>query len=105
MKTNDYARARMDFRLPAKVKELIEQAAAMSGQSVSDFATATLTREAEQIIEKHRIIRMAQEDYDRFSAFVDAPAKPIPAVSEALKERKRRKARAAESKKLPTAVG
>ncbi len=83
--------ARMDFRLSGQLKKMIEQAAALSEQNLSDFAIGTLARQAEEIIERHRIIRMSQERYDEFAAFLDAPAEAIPAVSEALAERQRRK--------------
>ena len=35
---------RLDFRLNRQVKEVIERAAAVSGQSVSEFAVSTLYR-------------------------------------------------------------
>ncbi len=87
--------ARMDFRLPAETKQLIEQAAALSGQNLSDFATATLVRHAVDIVEKHRVIRLSQERYDEFTALLDAPARPIQAVTDALAERAQRKERRA----------
>lgn len=83
--------ARMDFRLSDANKELIEQAAALSGQNLSDFATSTLVRHAADIVERHRVIRMSQERYDEFVRFLDEPARPIPAVTEVLAERERRK--------------
>ena len=37
--------ARLNFRLPADLKEVIEEAAASLGQSVSEFAVRTLVRQ------------------------------------------------------------
>ena len=85
--------ARLDFRLSEQLKELIEQAAALSGQNLSDFATSVLARQSEEIVERHRIIRMSQEQYDEFAAFLEAPAVEFPAVTRELRERQRRKER------------
>lgn len=105
MPTKQTGSARMDFRLSQQSKELIEQAAALSGQNLSDFATGTLTRQAEDIIERHRIIRMSQQQYDEFASFLDAPAAAIPAVSDALAERERRKERQSnKSQKSPAGM-
>jgi uncharacterized protein (DUF1778 family) len=88
--------ARMDFRLSEELKKLIEQAALLSGQNLSDFATGVLARQAEEIVERHRIIRTSQDQYDQFVAFLEAPAVRIPAVSVALAQRELRKERQAE---------
>lgn len=98
MSTKQTGNARMDFRLPAEAKALIEQAAAISCQNLSDFASSTLLREAREIVEQHRIIRMSQADYDAFVAFLDAPAKPIPAVQELFAKREERLQRIAETR-------
>ena len=44
--------ARLNFRLPTDLKEVIEDAAATLGQSVSDFAVNTLVRQARTVIEQ-----------------------------------------------------
>jgi uncharacterized protein (DUF1778 family) len=90
--------ARMDFRLSKESKCLIEQAAALSEQNVSDFATSTLLREARQIVEQHHMVRMAQDDFKAFAAWLDAPAQPIPAVTKLFQEQAERKRRVAEMK-------
>ena len=43
--------SRLNFRLPTDLKEVIEEAAATLGQSVSDFAVSTLVRQARTVIE------------------------------------------------------
>ena len=38
--------ARLNFRIPSELKEVIEEAAAALGQSVSDFSVSTLGKHA-----------------------------------------------------------
>jgi uncharacterized protein (DUF1778 family) len=63
--------ARLNFRLPAELKETIEEAAAHLGQTVSDFAVSTLAQTARQVIQEHNITRLSQQDRDRFVALLD----------------------------------
>ena len=50
MSTTD--ETRLNFRLPAELKETIEEAATHLGQSVTDFAVSTLVRNAREVIEQ-----------------------------------------------------
>ncbi len=43
--------ARLNFRLPADLKAVIEEAAATLGQSVSDFAISTLVQTARTVLQ------------------------------------------------------
>lgn len=62
---------RLDFRLSDEQKALIDQAAALSGQSVSAFALGTLMRTARQVIREANVIRLSARDRDRFLAALD----------------------------------
>jgi len=78
--------ARLDFRLPAELKETIEQAAAHLGQSVDDFAISTLVQTARQVIQEHNVTRLSAHDRDRFIALLDdADAQPNQALVAAAK--------------------
>jgi uncharacterized protein (DUF1778 family) len=63
--------ARLDFRLSGADKRLIESAASISGQSVSDFALSILRAGAMQIREQHERTRLTDRDRDLFLAIVD----------------------------------
>jgi uncharacterized protein (DUF1778 family) len=63
--------ARLNFRLPRELKELIENAAAYSGQSLSDFAVSTLAKSARDIVEQERITRLSLRDAKRFMEIMD----------------------------------
>jgi uncharacterized protein (DUF1778 family) len=76
--------ARLNFRLPVDIKIVIEQAAAATGQSVSDFAVSTLARAAREVIRDQQVTELTERDRDRFLALLDDPrVKPNPALKTA----------------------
>ena len=89
---NQKSDARLDFRLNRQVKEVIEQAAAISGQSVSDFAVSALYRTAKEVLEREQTTRLSNRDRDVFLALLDSDAKPNEALKRAAKKYKSRRA-------------
>jgi len=82
--------ARLNFRLPAELKETIAQAAAQLGQSVSDFAVSTLVQSARNVIQQHRVTKLSNRDRDIFIAMLDdADAKPNKTLAAAARKYKR----------------
>lgn len=76
--------ARLNFRLPAELKEVIEAAAAHLGQSVSDYALSTLVQNARGVIQQHDVTVLSNRDRDIFLALLDdADAKPNQALLDA----------------------
>jgi len=67
---------RLDVLLPRAQKKLIEQAAVLLGQSISAFSVATLTREAEEVVERFRLLHLSNRDRDLFLNALDSPPKP-----------------------------
>jgi len=83
--------ARLNFRLPAELKETIEQAAAHLGQTVSDFAVSTLVQTARHVIQEHDVTRLSNRDRDRFVTLLDdADAEPNRALKAAANRYKQR---------------
>jgi len=83
--------ARLNFRLPAESKEVIEQAAAALGQSVNEYAVATLVKNSRQVIDQRHVTELTNRDRDRFlSKLDDADAKPNQALRAAAAKYKRR---------------
>jgi uncharacterized protein (DUF1778 family) len=74
MATGSEHDARLNFRLPAELKETIEEAAAQLGQTVSDFAISTLVTTARQVLQEHQVTRLSQRDRDAFMALLDDAA-------------------------------
>ncbi len=82
--------ARLNFRLPTDLKEVIEEAATTLGQSVSDFAVSTLVRQARTVIEQRNVTVLGDRDRDPFIALLDdAEARPNPALLKAAKRYKK----------------
>ena len=82
--------ARLNFRLPSDLKEVIEEAATSLGQSVSDFAVSTLVHQARSVIEQRDVTTLSDRDRGRFIALLDdAEARPNAALVKAAKRYKK----------------
>ena len=76
--------ARINVRLPSELKQTIEDAASALGQSVSEFAIATVVREARLVLQDAQVTRLSNRDRDRFLKALDAlDAKPNAALKAA----------------------
>jgi len=71
MRATTKSDARLNFRLRSELKQVIEAAAAELGQSVSDFAVATLVREARQVVHEQSRTQLSNRDRDIFLAALD----------------------------------
>ena len=54
--------ARLDVRLPNQLKDIIQQAAELNGQSVSDFVVSTLSETARRIVQRDATARAGKHD-------------------------------------------
>lgn len=77
---------RLETRVTADQKRLIEHAAALQGRSVTDFVLTSLQDAARRAIEEHQHLELSMRDSE---AFVLALVEPQP-VSERLQETVRR---------------
>jgi uncharacterized protein (DUF1778 family) len=82
--------ARLNFRLPPEIKERIENAALVSGVTVTDFAILALAKTAEEVLEKHQSRVLSNRDRDIFLALLENPPEPNEAFKKAVKEYKTR---------------
>jgi len=64
--------ARLNVRLSSELKQLIEQASAVLGQSVNEFAVSTLVQEARQVMQETQVTTLSNRDRDKFLAALDA---------------------------------
>lgn len=76
---------RLDFPVSQEKKELIEQAAAVSGQSLTDFAIGTLTRRARKILREQQVLVLSDRDRDAFLSALDNPPPPNQKLRQAAK--------------------
>jgi len=82
--------ARLNFRLPADLKDTIEEAASHLGQSVTDFAVSTLVQNAREVIKQHNVTRLSNRDRDIFTKLLDdADARPNAALAAAARRYKK----------------
>lgn len=80
--------ATINVRVPARTRELIDAAAAMSGKSRTEFILESSTRSAEDVILDQTLFALGA---DGFRAFTDVLSNPNP-PNEALKSLLRGKA-------------
>ena len=78
--------ARLETRVTAEQKKLIERAAALQGRTVTDFVLASVQDAARRTIEEHQQLELSVRDSE---AFVDALLNPRP-VNDRLRETARR---------------
>ncbi len=84
--------ARLDVRLTTEHKRLIEQAAALSGQSLSDFAVSHLIQEARATVQNATVTHLTARDRDTFLNLLDdTDAKPNAALKRAARRYKQRR--------------
>jgi uncharacterized protein (DUF1778 family) len=82
--------ARINFRLSSELKKTIEDAAAQTGQSVSDFAISTLVQAARKVLHDQQVTQLSQRDRKVFAAMLeDESSKPNEALVKAAKRYKK----------------
>lgn len=81
--------ARLEARVTAEQKELIERAAGYEGRSVSDFVVATVQEAAKAVIQAHEVLRLNQSQGRAFVETLLAPPKPSEALQQAAEEFRR----------------
>ena len=82
--------ARLDFRIAPENKQVIEKAATLNGQSVSDFAVSTLLKSAREVLEQHGQTTLSNRDRDAFLEMLDNPPEPNEALRRAVENYRRR---------------
>jgi uncharacterized protein (DUF1778 family) len=58
--------SRLNFRLAPEIKERVARAAALTGQDLTEFAVATLSEKADEVLERHDQLLLGSEDYHFF---------------------------------------
>ncbi len=81
--------ARLGLRLKKEHKERIEQAAAMTGQTVNSFASGELLKRSDEILAKEEVRLLSNAARDRFIALLDSETEPNEALKVAAKEYKK----------------
>jgi uncharacterized protein (DUF1778 family) len=74
--TTDPSRAaRLEARLSVEQKAVLQQAAALSGRTLSEFVVASAQEAATKVIQEHETIRLSRAEQIAFvTALLDPPA-------------------------------
>jgi uncharacterized protein (DUF1778 family) len=75
--------ARLEARITAAQKELIERAAAYEGRTVSDFVLHSVQQAALGVIHEHETMRLNRAQSQAFVAMLLSPQKPKRALQKA----------------------
>lgn len=67
---------RVTARIPAKVQEILETAAQMSGATLNQFIVQAALKEAKKIIEDERLIILSVSDADKVFSLIENPPEP-----------------------------
>lgn len=78
--------ARLAMRLTPDQDALIRDAAAVTGQSLTEFVTTAAVARAEDTLADRRVFRLDDAAWTEFAAILDRPAKRIPELAELLDE-------------------
>lgn len=79
--------ARLAMRLTPDQDALIRDAAAVAGQSLTDFVTMAAVTRAEDTLADRRVFRLDEAAWAEFTAILDRPARRIPELAQLLNER------------------
>ncbi len=72
----------LSVRVSASERELLTAAAEHERTNLSDFIRRRAVEAAENDVLGHRVVTIAAADWEKFEAWVEAPAKTIPALRE-----------------------
>ncbi len=72
----------VSVRVSSSERELLETAAEQARTSLSDFIRRKAIEAAEMEVLDYRVVTIPVEDWEKFEAWVSAPAKDVPALRE-----------------------
>jgi uncharacterized protein (DUF1778 family) len=77
---------RIDIRTTSHVKRTLQEAAAASHKTVSEFLLDSALTQAAQVLADRRLFLLNDEQWDAFMAALDAPSEPMPRLERLLRE-------------------
>ena len=80
---------RLGLRASAEQADLIREAAALEGKTVSAFMMDTVTSRAREVISDHRDLMLSAQAFQRFYAELDKPAEAVPELAELFRRPRR----------------
>ena len=86
---HDAGYARLSCRVSIPIKQKAEEAAALLGQSMTDFTEAALADKAQAVLDHHERIALSERDFARFVATIENPEPPTAALRSAVADFRR----------------
>jgi len=77
---------RLDARVSAADKQLVERAAALSGHSTTGFIVASLREKARQVIREHETVDLTARASEQIVAALQQPPEPSEALQRAVRD-------------------
>src|SRR5690242_7351580 len=68
----------LELRLRPDQKDLVRQAAASLGQTMSEFVLSVLIPAAADVVERQRVIQLSERAWEQFVALTDGSVRAIP---------------------------
>lgn len=78
--------ARVTARMPSHIKRTIDEAAALSGSTLSQFLVQSAYEKAKKLISEEKVIRLGREDSKAFVEALERPAEPNEALLSFVRE-------------------
>jgi uncharacterized protein (DUF1778 family) len=82
--------ARINCRVSARIKHQAEEAAALLGQSITDFTESALADKAQAVLERHERITLSDRDFALFVAMIENPDEPTEELKSAIADYRKR---------------
>jgi uncharacterized protein (DUF1778 family) len=81
--------ARLSVRISREIKNRLGRAAAIRGQTLSDFIVTNLLPVAEEVIQEHQTVVVSERDYGAMIDALNNPPRPNNALLNAAKDYKK----------------
>ena len=85
MPTIDDERIRITARVPAEMRDALEQAAQLQGATLNQFVVQSAYQEAQRILERETVLRLSQRDAQKVFSMLEHPPKANKQLKEAVK--------------------
>lgn len=85
MPTIDDERIRITARVPAEMRDALEQAAQLQGSTLNQFVVQSAYQEAQRVLERETVLRLSQRDAQKVFSMLEHPPKANKHLKEAVK--------------------
>jgi uncharacterized protein (DUF1778 family) len=82
----DQKSERIDIRTTRRVKRLLQEAAAVSNKTVTEFLLDSALTQATEVLADRRLFLLDDKQWQEFIAALDAPPRPMPRMKRLLRE-------------------